>query len=277
MIDRDGDPRHAIGETARILGVSQRSLRYYEAEGLISPQVDSGSGYRYYTVRDVCQFREYQDLRGMGFSLEAARALMLDADFEMKATALEARESELEREIGRLRFLIGWSRENRRRCREVRSEVGRLELSTRPALIRFEYEYDRRFSAPERDKAVIKSLQDASPAVFTSVRIAEAAVGNAALRCVFHRGLAFWEKDAALVSADASPPLVRVPEHAAVHLIARTVGECRSEWFEDVIAFCADRKLGVCGDIHGAFYIGSRFGAERERYYEFWVPVRPVL
>ena len=56
-----------IGEIARICGVTDRVLRYYESRGLIHPERDS-NGYRYYSARHIWQVREIREMLRAGFS-----------------------------------------------------------------------------------------------------------------------------------------------------------------------------------------------------------------
>ena len=42
--------RYTISEMASLLGVTTHTLRYYEKMGLIRPEVNEDTGYRYYTV-----------------------------------------------------------------------------------------------------------------------------------------------------------------------------------------------------------------------------------
>jgi len=56
-----------IGEIARICGVTDRVLRYYESRGLIHPERDS-NGYRYYHSGHIGQVREIRQMLQAGFS-----------------------------------------------------------------------------------------------------------------------------------------------------------------------------------------------------------------
>mgnify|MGYP000889416473 CR=1 FL=1 len=47
--------RYTISEMASLLGVTTHTLRYYEKMGLIRPEVNEETGYRYYTVTDTRQ------------------------------------------------------------------------------------------------------------------------------------------------------------------------------------------------------------------------------
>ena len=50
--------RYTISEMAALLGVTTHTLRYYEKMGLIQPEVNRETGYRYYTVTDTRRFNQ---------------------------------------------------------------------------------------------------------------------------------------------------------------------------------------------------------------------------
>ena len=59
-----------IGELARRMGVSTRTLRYYEGLGLISPARRRGKGYRYYDAGAVDRIARVQEMKRLGLPLE---------------------------------------------------------------------------------------------------------------------------------------------------------------------------------------------------------------
>lgn len=68
---------YRIGELAALAGVTVRTLRHYDAKGLLKPShVAEGSGYRLYGPEDLRRLQEILLLRAMGMSLtEIAVAL----------------------------------------------------------------------------------------------------------------------------------------------------------------------------------------------------------
>lgn len=58
--------RYTISEMAALLGVTTHTLRYYEKMGLIQPEVNRETGYRYYTVTDTRRFNLCRELRAAG-------------------------------------------------------------------------------------------------------------------------------------------------------------------------------------------------------------------
>lgn len=64
-----------IGELSRRTGVSPRSLRYYEAQGLL--EVDRGpNGYRWYDEDAVAAVRKVRVLLAAGLSTEVIRVVL---------------------------------------------------------------------------------------------------------------------------------------------------------------------------------------------------------
>lgn len=52
------------------MGVTVRTLQYYDREGLLSPTAESGGGRRLYTDKDMIQLHQILSLKSLGFSLD---------------------------------------------------------------------------------------------------------------------------------------------------------------------------------------------------------------
>lgn len=75
----------SIGELAHMVGVSVRTLQYYDEQDLLKPIVTEG-GRRKYTREDILHLEQILFLKSFGFSLEEIKDKILDlktsADFE---------------------------------------------------------------------------------------------------------------------------------------------------------------------------------------------------
>ncbi len=69
-------PTLLIGALSRQTGVSVRTIRYYEQEGLLVPSGRRSSGYRIYTARDVERLRFIQQAKRFGLTLKEIRSIM---------------------------------------------------------------------------------------------------------------------------------------------------------------------------------------------------------
>ncbi len=75
-MDRDG--AMTIGALAKRVGVSIRTLRYYDEIGLLAPARHTTAGYRLYGAGDVARLQQIRSLRQLGFSLDEIQAFLRD-------------------------------------------------------------------------------------------------------------------------------------------------------------------------------------------------------
>lgn len=68
--------RYRIGEVASLLGITPQAVRYYEEEGIINPERNPLSGYRYYSAWDINMLMRIRTYRQQGFSMEEIRDVM---------------------------------------------------------------------------------------------------------------------------------------------------------------------------------------------------------
>ncbi len=102
-----------IGEVAERLGVSPRTIKYYEELGLVAPEERSPGGFRLYGTADVERLERILRLKAMGFSLAAIREFLAVRDAAQEATRekilaettehLRAREREVAARIQKVR------------------------------------------------------------------------------------------------------------------------------------------------------------------------------
>lgn len=59
-----------VGEVAKKMGVTVRTLQYYDKEGLLSPSAESEGGRRLYTDKDLVTLHQILSLKSLGFSLD---------------------------------------------------------------------------------------------------------------------------------------------------------------------------------------------------------------
>jgi MerR family copper efflux transcriptional regulator len=95
------EPTMQIGEVAERIGLSLRTIRYYEEVGLITPSGRTQGGFRLYTERDVVRLQVVKDMKPLGFSLDEMRDLLGVLDrldgVDEAGTTPEEREALLER------------------------------------------------------------------------------------------------------------------------------------------------------------------------------------
>lgn len=64
-----------INEVEALVGITKKNIRFYEAEGLLTPRRNSENGYRDYGEDEVDALRRIKLLRKLGFPLEEIRQM----------------------------------------------------------------------------------------------------------------------------------------------------------------------------------------------------------
>ena len=59
-----------IGELAKRMNTTVRTLQYYDREGILSPSCESEGGRRLYSEKDVVKLHQIQSMKYLGFSLD---------------------------------------------------------------------------------------------------------------------------------------------------------------------------------------------------------------
>lgn len=69
-----------VGEVAKKMGVTVRTLQYYHEEGLFTPSSESEGGRRLYNDKDVIYLYQILSLKHLGFSLEDIKNRLISLD-----------------------------------------------------------------------------------------------------------------------------------------------------------------------------------------------------
>lgn len=110
-----------VGEVAKKMDVTVRTLQHYDREGLLSPSAISEGGRRLYTNKDIVKLHQILSLKHLGFSLDDIknRLISLDTPNEI-AAVLEQQATAVQRKIDNLS-------ESLRELEALRAEVLQMQ------------------------------------------------------------------------------------------------------------------------------------------------------
>ena len=110
-----------VGEVAKKMDVTVRTLQHYDREGLLSPSAISEGGRRLYTNKDIVKLHQILSLKHLGFSLDDIknRLMPLDTPNEI-AAVLEQQATAVQRKIDSLS-------ESLRELEALRAEVLQMQ------------------------------------------------------------------------------------------------------------------------------------------------------
>ena len=97
--------RWSIGEAADCAGVSVRTLRHYDAIGLLAPSEVTQAGYRFYDEAAMAKLEQILYFRELGFPLEQIRGIMDHPEYDARY-AMRRQKALLEMERARIDAMI---------------------------------------------------------------------------------------------------------------------------------------------------------------------------
>ena len=75
-----------VGDLAKKMGVSVRTLQYYDKEGLLKPTAISEGGRRLYSCQDIIKLHQILSFKYLGFSLKEIKSKIFSLDTPEEVT-----------------------------------------------------------------------------------------------------------------------------------------------------------------------------------------------
>lgn len=96
-----------VGELAKLMDVTVRTLQYYDKEGLLAPSCKSDGGRRLYTKKDMVKLHQILSFKYLGFSLEEIEHTLISLDNpEDVLKMLNSQEQALKAQIQKLKEAV---------------------------------------------------------------------------------------------------------------------------------------------------------------------------
>lgn len=112
-----GTELHQIGEVADRVGLSLRTVRYYEEQRLVRPAKRSDGGFRLYRESEIARLELIKEMKPLGFTVQEMRQLLDARDaLDRYAPGSAKHDKALER-------LASYVNESKRRTEELRLKL----------------------------------------------------------------------------------------------------------------------------------------------------------
>lgn len=119
MSDRTAAATLHIGEVAERVGLSLRTVRYYEEQGLFEPAGRTEGGFRLYTEREVDRLLLIKQMKPLGFTVQQMRELLTAHD-TLAGEQVDAHQEAAD-------HIAEFARQAVARCDELRDQLARAE------------------------------------------------------------------------------------------------------------------------------------------------------
>jgi len=85
-----------IGEVAKLIGISSKTIRYYHEIGLLAEPRRTDGGYRLYTAHDLLRLQRIRRLRSLGLHLDHIKEILGETELEQEVMLRNALQSLVE-------------------------------------------------------------------------------------------------------------------------------------------------------------------------------------
>ncbi|MGI6229532.1 MAG: MerR family transcriptional regulator [Tractidigestivibacter sp.] len=121
------------GDIRRNLGFSRDTLRLYEKQGIISPEIDPNNGYRSYDDWQVNLLWDAKLYQGLGFSLKEVRRIVQEGSLDEIHEMFDQRTEALEHELRRQQLVVESARRLEAEMSRVQEARARMAKGEAPS------------------------------------------------------------------------------------------------------------------------------------------------
>ena len=120
--------KYSIKQMASLLGTTTHKLRHYQKMGIIKPETDALTGYRYYSVLDTRRFNMACYYCNLGFTLQESLDLLSSSDLNYINKKMSLKKEEIKKDIIYKELCLS-------RIDEMNLEIENIEKSLNKILI----------------------------------------------------------------------------------------------------------------------------------------------
>ncbi len=267
--------KYKIGMVAKLLDLPDDTLRYYESRGIVTPQKDEESRYRYYDAWDLNYLLDSKWYRSYDFSLNDVVKMINEDDHAAFVDRCSKRETELLHTIYEYKLKLNSLVKFRQRVEKIKKKLDVLDIVERPPMIfqRMREEYNFIFN--DDALKVMHKWLSLLPYVEHTFYIPNDSVSDKEGFNEYWWGFSLSPDESISNGIDISPPVMYIPPVKSVYTVFSAGG--RNTFTDSLKTKVINKILGMGYKITDA-PVGHLLVRLHEdgiftRYFEIWVPI----
>ena len=268
--------KYKIGEASKVLGMTNDTLRYYESKGIIAPQRDEESGYRYYDSWDINFLLDSMWFRSYGFSILDITSMINVDDLDTYIERCHQQEINLQETINdyqqKLRYLIEYSKG----LKEIKKSLGEFKIVESPALL-----FQERISicqGDEIDSASENLISNWTKLIPQVSHTFIASLDKTEEEILLHKlswGFSLPVEVALDQQLDQNPKVEFIPNLKCVHTVfyANEKGTFQDCFLNQVVFPIIEQGYNIIKSPIGRQLASVHKDDRQTRYFETWIPI----
>ncbi|MBF4693384.1 MerR family transcriptional regulator [Fusibacter ferrireducens] len=274
--------KYSIGEFSDLLGITIDTIRLYETYGIISPNKDQKSHYRYFDDLDARNLLMSRWYRSLNFSLKVSAKFTLESDYEEIYQQIVKKQKALESELEEKQYLLNRMNAIEAELKNLKCDLGQYKIVKKSKIYRVKQTIQDELIDEGQSKKLIKSLMAALPHTFYSVTVDTKIFSNRNGMVEpneevdeYNWGLAIYEPDLdRLGFKDKSDfDSFEANEYLASTICIEYDHKFQRCLFEPLYNECIKLGFRVAGNLIGRLIVIEKVGEKRFSYIEIAIPI----
>lgn len=270
---KEEDMKYKIGNVAKLLNITPEAIRYYEEQGIVSPDKEDGSGYRLYDVWDIHILIRARSYRQLGFSLAETAQLLNNCQNGELVERLILQEQKIEEEIIWNMNLLKQLREMQAILQTAEDFIGKYKIEFRPGICRIETQDAYVIRSGKDVKECMREWIDKVPfvypcALFQKEEVIKGGEGT------FTFGLGADEADAEFLKLKASKGVEYYPPVKALYTTIRSNEDeiLTTQRLQPAMEEMKRRGLSLSDDVVSRVVLMKKEGNKYINIHQLWFP-----
>lgn len=194
--------KYSINQMANLLGITTHKLRHYQKMGIIKPEIDKNTNYRYFSVLDTRRFNLACFYSSLGYSLNEIVNLLNNQKIEKIVDSLNLTKQQINQEILLKQLSIKRIEELENELINLEKDLGKvkkIQLETQVRLEVSNQENPNKYKNLQQQK---NTLLKYSPLIQWVSRIPNDILKNPEQELKYHYGINMKLKDAKALNID---------------------------------------------------------------------------
>ena len=146
------EDKYKIGDISKLLGIPVQTLRYYEEQGIVHPQKDENTGYRYYNAWDMNNILDSLHFRALDFTLSQTNQILNADSLEVICQEYVRQEKEVLKQIEKYKAMLQVLSRQRQHYQIFKYDRGVFKTCMCPGLLFHRHRFRDTFQTPDGSK-----------------------------------------------------------------------------------------------------------------------------
>ncbi len=267
--------KYKIGDVGKILDLSPDLLRYYEKKGVVTPEKDKYTDYRYYDAWDINFLLDCIWFKNFGFSIGQIAGMVREYTSQDILRHIEDKEEELKAAIRNNELLLERARKYKKEILQAKEFLLKCDIQNSHETVRYLNRHNDEYVNSEAMHKLGHRWLEYIPFTHRSFEI-DVPDGSDGGKRDYHWGFSLDMKYVKEFNVEIKPPVVHLPAEKSLHSVFTSSGKANFSptLIDYMIDYAKKNNLEICGNARGCLICSVVEDGELTGFFEVWIPIK---